>query len=358
MKSLNQIYNLVLESFLLETIKDDAIKKFDANSIYLSEPADAQYYVTKFWDEIRHKETDPKKKDINYWLKEGFQAFIDYVDNFKSKKDIKKDNQSLTSVDNGNGKLLEVVDDYELWQVDSYEASRFLGRDYKNMPTKWCISSDTPVHWFTYYNEDDIRFYFLISKTRHGTNGTENIRWDKIAIAVIDNKSSSYSKEAYDLYDNAEDNNIMGRPRSLASLPENIRLIIEKIKDKLVWYKNINLTPNERLIKGVEENNLEAVKEALKNNADIHHYNSAALRYATANENLDIVKYLVEYGANIHVKDDAPLRIAVDFENLDIVKYLVEHGADIHARNDTPIQNATGKVLEYFKEILATELKI
>jgi hypothetical protein len=149
MKTINQIYSIVLESILLnESAKEDAIDKFSkyTNNNETIDKEFVKKYVDKFWDEIRHKETDPKKKDINYWLKEGYVAFIDYIDDFKSAKDIKRDSQNLTSVDNGKGKLLAIIDDYELWQVDSYKAAKYLGRNYKNMPTKWCISSNAKTN--------------------------------------------------------------------------------------------------------------------------------------------------------------------------------------------------------------------
>lgn len=155
MKNYKEIYTYLIE----ESIKDDAIDKFDK----LGEVS--KDIVNKFWNEIRHKETDPKKKDINFWLKGTYQDFKEYVENFKSNKEVKKTSKNLMQVDNGNGKLLGINDGYELWQVDSYDAAKFLGRFYKNVSAKWCISTDNDEHWEDYLNiEGIIDFIFLLDK--------------------------------------------------------------------------------------------------------------------------------------------------------------------------------------------------
>jgi ankyrin repeat protein len=42
---------------------------------------------------------------------------------------------------------------------------------------------------------------------------------------------------------------------------------------------------------------------------------------AIENSNLDIVKYLVEQGEDIHIDNDCPLRLSATNGDLDIVKY-------------------------------------
>lgn len=81
MKSIKEIYDLILESIIEESITDEAVKKFGDES---------KEIVSKFWNDIRHKETDSKKKDIYYWLKGNYSDFKEYVENFKSNKEEKK----------------------------------------------------------------------------------------------------------------------------------------------------------------------------------------------------------------------------------------------------------------------------
>lgn len=218
MKSIFKIYEMVL----LENIKDESIKKFGEGS---------KEYVEKFLNEIRHKETDPKKKDINYWVKEGLDIFKDYVDNFKSTREIKKSNYFRTEVDNGNGKLIKTIDGYELWKVDSYKAAKELGRNYKNEPTKWCISSDQLTHWKTYYKEQDNRIYFLI-REEMSILPKEN-RWNKIAIVVTDTDDINYW-EIWDKYDNEciEQNAL-----KWFNLPKELKDLAFKIKNIVSWYE-------------------------------------------------------------------------------------------------------------------------
>lgn len=57
--------------------------------------------------------------------------------------------------------------------------------------------------------------------------------------------------------------------------------------------------------------------------------------------NLEILKKAVEQGANIHAKDDEALRNAAFYGHLEMVKYLVEHGADVHAENGWALRRAS-----------------
>ena len=338
MKSLNQIYSLVLESIIDESAKDDAINKFKRHST-----EEVVYYVNKFWDEIRAKETDPKLKDINHWLKGQFANFKDYIDNFKSEKDKKRDAQSVTTVDNGKGKLLKIVDGYELWKVESYKAAKYLGRDYKNEPSKWCISSDTEEHWFDYYINQDKRFIFLINSIQHDKKSDVH-KWDKIAISITDDKPPTY----WDLLDNRT---------QLNDLPENVQNIIEKIKDETKWY-DINLTDEyKKLINATEKGTLLDVEHIVLPMQNIpKSWINNALIVACERGNFPIVKFLIAQGANANADPDnnlvTPLMGAITAENIQIVKYLFDHGADINAEQyaqpiDMAIEQGNKDIVEY-----------
>lgn len=82
-----------IESSILESIKDDAIKHFEKE---LEERGaegidEVKDIVNKFWNDVRHRETD-NRKDIKYWTEKGgsFNDLKRYVERFKSGKEIKK----------------------------------------------------------------------------------------------------------------------------------------------------------------------------------------------------------------------------------------------------------------------------
>jgi hypothetical protein len=56
--------------------------------------------------------------------------------------------------------LLNILNNYEVWYVPSYEAAVELGRFYKNISAKWCISTDNPDYFYNTYSDSE--FIFLI----------------------------------------------------------------------------------------------------------------------------------------------------------------------------------------------------
>lgn len=108
-----------------------------------------------------------------------------------------------------------------------------------------------------------------------------------------------------------------------------------------------------------EKGELDLVKEAVKNGANIHvdeeeasiHVDEEdALKLASWNGHLEVMKYLVSLGADIHINSEAPLKLASGKGYLEIVKYLVNLGADIHANDDEAFRWAYGsKNLELVK---------
>jgi len=97
------------------------------------------------------------------------------------------------------------------------------------------------------------------------------------------------------------------------------------------------------LIEASKGGELNIVKEAIRNGADIHLNDEQALGWASEYGNLDIVKYLVSLGADIHENDDIVLRFASKNGYLEVVKYLVNLGANIHAINDEALRLASRK---------------
>lgn len=94
-----------------------------------------------------------------------------------------------------------------------------------------------------------------------------------------------------------------------------------------------------KLVHGILNDNLDEVKEAIEQGADIHTDHDCVLTYAVLMNNLDMVKYLVENGCEVNVSScvtpEEPLTHAALMGHLEFVKYLVEAGADVSKLRDS-----------------------
>ncbi len=88
-----------------------------------------------------------------------------------------------------------------------------------------------------------------------------------------------------------------------------------------------------RLIKAVEQNNIQKVKQYLNDGDNIHYNNDNAFRYAAYYNHFEIVKFLLDHGANIHALDDQALYWAAERGYIKIVKLLLDRGADRSTNN-------------------------
>ena len=106
-----------------------------------------------------------------------------------------------------------------------------------------------------------------------------------------------------------------------------------------IRYKNLEMETscNKLLIDACKEGNLQNVKLAISQGADIHAENDRAVRLASYNGHLAVVKYLVSQSADIHADNDGAVRWAMENGHLDVVQYLVSQGADIHANADDAV---------------------
>ena len=99
--------------------------------------------------------------------------------------------------------------------------------------------------------------------------------------------------------------------------------------------------------------NSETVKFLIKQGADIHQNNGAALTIAAANGKLNVVQYLIENGINVKTEGKYALLMAISKKHLDVVKYLLEKEAPIH-RNGGGVLGAASSEgnLEVIKYLL------
>ena len=171
MKDLIKSYNeLIIEDILFEG-RNEALAKW-GNSY------DVDEYLERFMNKhngVRLKVSSPYN-DIDYWhSKKSFNEFKEFIDAFQSKSQVKNNKKyHLTITDDGKGKLIDLIDDYEIWHVGSAEASKQLGRFYKGVSSKWCICTDNADYYWNNDHKNDT-FYFLIRKE------VKNNEFDKLA---------------------------------------------------------------------------------------------------------------------------------------------------------------------------------
>ena len=86
---------------------------------------------------------------------------------------------------------------------------------------------------------------------------------------------------------------------------------------------------NDSLFWGIEDGNIQSVKKAIKDGANIEMANSdnyTPLMYSCLESNKDITKLLLDYGAKVNAKNkngDTALSIAAECDNVDTLKLLI-----------------------------------
>lgn len=161
---------------------------------YQAEP-DVKQIVSRFW-ELRHRITSPQN-DIDWWIKRPFAELKSFVLNFNiSNKDDRRQNEMNRKITDAGATMLGVIDGYEIWHIPNYESACLIGRNYKNAPTHWCISSDDPEYW--YDNHDQSEFIFLVRQT------LQHDEYDKVALEFTDGGRyfDMQSIDVWDLDDN------------------------------------------------------------------------------------------------------------------------------------------------------------
>jgi len=88
---------------------------------------------------------------------------------------------------------------------------------------------------------------------------------------------------------------------------------------------------DQQLISAAHSGNLEQVRKALDEGADIHARDDRALVLATDNGHADTITLLLDRGADIHADGDGALVLAAEHTHAETVTLLLDRGADIHA---------------------------
>lgn len=93
---------------------------------------------------------------------------------------------------------------------------------------------------------------------------------------------------------------------------------------------------NSSLLNAAKEGNVNEVKKALDNGADVNHVSekgSTALMLASMGGHLGVVELLISKGADVNIiTNTSALVSAAGLGRYDIVKYLIDHGADVNQK--------------------------
>jgi hypothetical protein len=107
---------------------------------------------------------------------------------------------------------------------------------------------------------------------------------------------------------------------------------------------------NERAYYAVFSNNIDELKIAIQNGADVNYseHGISLLKRASGGGNLAMVRYLVEHVADVNLRDPydggSALMSAAREGHTDIVRYLVEQGASVNLRTN---EGATAASIAY-----------
>jgi len=101
-----------------------------------------------------------------------------------------------------------------------------------------------------------------------------------------------------------------------------------------------NPSANHDFVKAVKSGDLEGIKTALDNGANVNmkdDYGDTALIRASDRGKIDMARLLLDYGADVNVRGyrgDTPLMLVSREGYYSMVKLFLDHGADVNIRND------------------------
>lgn len=287
----------ILEAYISEGKRDQEI----LNSFLGDE------YYDKY-NAVKDKISDPEYRDVYKLIKKNPDEVKDYIDNFKSNRDI------IKSAKEGAKKIYE-DSDWVVYRITSYNAAKYYGKN-----TKWCISGNYPGHdglgekYFNNYIKDynlDGGYYFYINK--HNSN-------DKYC--VLKKQSGNIASIG-----DAKDTNI------------GDSLYWDDVDLPYVKEIGLNTAEQEDLLFAIKDGDLEMVKQCVNDNTinTVTPTGRTPLMIVAAKSGytaIEIAAYLIDNGADVsYVSKDgkSALVIASESGRYEMVQLLVEYGhADVN----------------------------
>lgn len=303
----------VLEKYIRES-KDlvvESQKDLDDLKSYLGNTLFDDYM------KIRDKISDSEWKDFGKLKKKDPEEIKDFINNFQSKADKKKQDKSK-----GSKKLYE-DDDWLVLRITSYPAAQKYGSG-----TKWCITGRYDGHeergegYFNNYIRDnnlDGGYYFYINKKDPSKKYCVLQKKDKTIVSIWNAK------------DNMEGTSTASLNVLLPEIPQ-VNLKQEYTLEGLCILCSRMDTDLEHLKNYIKNLQKKEGKDVLNKMDSI---NRTPLICACRTNNLDMVKLLVKSGADVNQKDGtnrSPLDVSVFNASSigiskDLIKYLFKCGA-------------------------------
>ena len=157
---------------LKKVIVQADFKTVEKKFLATEDPTSVKDYINLFKKlKDQNRIQDVKKKNIDFWGKKSFEEFKNFIDSLSRQKSVRQMKKSIyrEPVDIEGAKLVTENDDWFMYEINSYQAAKFLGS------REWCIVRDEDT-WDEYTNENN--FYFFIAKNR------PEDEWHKLALQV------------------------------------------------------------------------------------------------------------------------------------------------------------------------------
>ena len=200
---------------------------------YSNEP-DITDIINKFWT-LKSRLNVPEN-DIDYWIKRPYSDLKKFItDYINTHPNINQTNRQLRHVqydkyakeaEKYGAKMLGYAGDYEVWYIPSYEASVQIGRFYKGIWAKWCISSENSDYFYNNYGDNEFVFMVLSGKN------PEVEDFNKIALQLSEYSSDGFTYDA--IWDQSDESyNDLEYDETLkdTNIPKYVEQAIEMFND-------------------------------------------------------------------------------------------------------------------------------
>lgn len=151
-KLLNELANILIENYKL------AFQEFSRQS--------SEEEVRDILDTFKRRQARiaaPEKKDINYWRKQGYDAFKEFVEKIDTRHDSKRERARRVQAASKDILTLKKNDEVHLFIPVSKEASCFYGVGGGDGEAGWCISTRDGSNYFYDYTivNEQVIFFLL-----------------------------------------------------------------------------------------------------------------------------------------------------------------------------------------------------
>lgn len=157
-----RIYEILQEGY------KDVKLKFSQNA----DKEKVNQYFDKFRDLVNRNQVQGDQKNIDWWGKQGWEEFKNFVDSKSSKKTKTQLKRSKIKGD------FHVIKDDDEWLIIvplNKDASCYFGKN-----TRWCVTKRSETHFEEYFYESQIvLIYFLNKKTNSKWAMADHLRNDK-----------------------------------------------------------------------------------------------------------------------------------------------------------------------------------